>query len=305
MPFQPTSGLFMEMIRLCQSEDTARQYLQQNGILRSTIQCSSCNQTMIPRPCSSTKSADLWIFKCGGSGCKRTKSIRSASYLESSQLSFTTFLMLVMCFSSKNLTDVDIAAFTGISRAAVNNWRNTLMEAVTVWIVNHPLPIGGPGLIVEIDECMFGKMKYGRGALRQGVWVIGGVCRNTGHCFLIPCPGNRRSADVLIPLITRNVLPGSIVHTDQWAAYNQLTFTATGYTHLTVNHSVNFVDPLTGCHTNTQEGMWHHVKRRMDGHQKLESIFVDFMFRRRFEANSGVCQIRNCFNAYLTVLKYN
>ena len=127
--------------------------------------------------------------------------------------------------------------------------------------------------------------------------------RSTGHCFLIPCPGNRRSADVLLPLIQRNVLPGSIVHTDQWAAYNQLTFAATGYTHLTVNHSTNFVDPLSGCHTNTQEGMWHHVKRRMENHQKLENVFVDFMFRRRFEATSGVCQISRCFDAYMDVLK--
>ena len=195
------------------------------------------------------------------------------------------------------------AAYTGVSERSVGEWSSILSEATANWLYNNPQAIGGPGLIVEIDEAMFGKRKYNRGALRQGVWVLGGVCRSTGHCFLIPCPGNRRSADVLLPLIQRNVLPGSIVHTDQWAAYNQLTFATTGYTHLTVNHSTNFVDPLTGCHTNTQEGMWHHVKRRMQNHQKLENVFVDFMFRRRFEATSGVCQISRCFNAYLEVLK--
>lgn len=303
MPMQLTSGLFTEMIALCQSEDTARLYLLQKGILRSTIQCSACSQPMILKPCSATKSPDLWIFKCGGPGCKRSKSIRSDSYLESSKISFTTFLQLLYCFSSKNLTSVDIAAFTGLSRRSVGEWRSTLLEAVAAWIYNNPQAIGGPGEIVEIDEAMFGKRKYNRGALREGAWVLGGVCRSTGHCFLIPCPGNRRTAAVLLPLIQSNVLPGSIIHTDQWAAYNQLTFTTTGFTHLTVNHSVNFVDPLTGCHTNTQEGMWHHVKRRMENHQKLENVFIDFMFRRRFEATSGVCQIRKCFDAYISVLK--
>ena len=302
MPLQH-SGLLTDMFRVTSSEDDARQFLLQKGILHSTIRCPSCSCSMTLSPCSSSKSADLWIFRCSGTGCSKTRSIRTGSYLEDSNIAFSTVIRLLYLFSCRNLTCVDIAAFTGVSRQHVTNWKSILLEAVAVYIFNNPQPLGGPGLIVEIDEAMFGKRKYNRGALREGVWVLGGVCRSTGNCFLIPCPGNRRSADVLLPLIQRNVLPGSIVHTGGWAAYNGLTFAATGFTHLTVNHSLNFVDPLTGCHTNTQEGLWHHVKRRMDSHQKLENVFVDFMFRRRFEATRGVCQIARCFEAYLEVLK--
>ena len=201
MPTQHSSGLFTGMMTICQTEDSARLYLLQQSILRSSINCSACTQPMFLRSCSATKSADLWIFKCGGAGCKRTKSIRTGSYLESTNLSFVTFVQLLFCFASKNLTHVDIAAYTGVSERSIGEWRAILSEATANWLYNNPQAIGGPGLIVEIDEAMFGKRKYNRGRLREGVWVLGGVCRSTGHCFLIPCPGNRRSADVLLPLM--------------------------------------------------------------------------------------------------------
>ena len=43
---------------------------------------------------------------------------------------------------------------------------------------------------------------------------------------------------------------------------------AIGYTHDSVYHTIQFVDPQTGAHTNTQEGLWHHVKKQMVGLSK-------------------------------------
>src|SRR5215468_10364451 len=37
--------------------------------------------------------------------------------------------------------------------------------------------IGGPGVIVEVDESKFGKRKYHRGHPVDGAWVFGGIER--------------------------------------------------------------------------------------------------------------------------------
>ena len=66
------------------------------------------------------------------------------------------------------------------------------------------------------------------------------------------CPGNRRDKQTLLGLITKHVKPGTTIHTDCWRAYNGL-----------VDHSKNFVDPETGCHTQMIESHWRALKRRL------------------------------------------
>jgi transposase-like protein len=109
--------------------------------------------------------------------------------------------------------------------------------------------IGGPGIVVEIDESKFGKRKHNRGHRVEGVWVVGGVERTDKRkVFLITV--ERRNMAVLERVITRYVRPGSIIHTDCWRGY--LNLSNLGYTHYTVNHSIGF--NINGIHTNTIEG---------------------------------------------------
>ena len=56
----------------------------------------------------------------------------------------------------------------------------------------------------------------------------------------------KRNAETLIPIIQRHVLPGTEIASDEWRAYSKLR--ELGYIHYTVNHSKNFVDPLTKRH---------------------------------------------------------
>ena len=72
------------------------------------------------------------------------------------------------------------------------------------------------------------------------------------ECFLVEV--QQRDANTLLLRITQYIRPGSIVYSDEWSSYNQIS-ASTGLRHLTVNHSLHFVDPNTGAHTQGVERM--------------------------------------------------
>ena len=120
--------------------------------------------------------------------------------------------------------------------------------------------IGGPGDIIKIDKSASGGRKYNRGRLTKTRWVLGGICRRTKKCFLKVV--DKRDANTLHSVILDNVEPGTTIVTDMWHGYNSLE--QYGYTHLSVNHSLNFVCPRNSAvHTQTIESHWSKIKRDM------------------------------------------
>ena len=84
-----------------------------------------------------------------------------------------------------------------------------------------------------------------------------------------------------------HVEPGTIILSDKWKGYNALSSHC--FTHLVVNHRRGFVNPLTGVHTNTCEGMWFHAKKHIQqGHGRtrannaaLASALATFIWNKR------------------------
>ena len=103
-------------------------------------------------------------------------------------------------------------------------------------LIKEAAKIGGPGKTVKIDESKFGKQKYHKGRRKDGVRVFGGIERDRKYCFLASVED--RSADTLIPIIKKHVLPGTTIISDCWKTYSHLE--EEGYQHQTVNHSKEF-----------------------------------------------------------------
>ena len=85
------------------------------------------------------------------------------------------------------------------------------------------------------------------------VWVFG-LC-DTSHT---PARGVMRivpdrSAATLLPIIQQHVRSGTVVHSDEWAAYNHVQHLPSVGQHGVGNHSLHFVDPATSVHTQHAE----------------------------------------------------
>ena len=74
-------------------------------------------------------------------------------------------------------------------------------------------------------------------------------------------PVHKHKESTLIPIIQKWIKPGSIIHSDCWKLYSKLS--KLGYTHVTVNHSMQFVNKETAACTNAIESDWHHAKLHM------------------------------------------
>lgn len=215
---------------------------------------------------------DNYIWRCNGKACLRSKkSIRDGSFfgkdanqnIGSTAISLPTLLLCMLQFC----TEVPVAkAHTSLARLmskqTISSWYNFFRETLSTYMVHHPLVLGGIGRQVQIDESYFGgRRKYNRGRLVGAVerpWILGLMDSVSKKVVLKIVPN--RSNETLLPLIERHVAPGTHIITDGWQGYNTITHSQNNYTHTSVNHKENFVDPDTGVHTQGIENFWSTAK---------------------------------------------
>ena len=283
------------------SEETALQYLIDVDIIRPHQYCDGCNRYMELKSCSTSKYTDGCCWTCRNT--EHHRSVRADSILENRSMKFSTFIHTLWLFC--NRTSVcDTSRILSLNAATVRSLFKAFRQCMSEdQLVNGVArKIGGPGHIIEIDESKFGKRKYNRGRRVVGKWVLGGYCRTTNQCFLVECSGNRRNHHTLLRLIKHHVAAGTTILTDKWRGYTALSHH--GYVHFDVNHRQGFVDPTTGVHTNTCEGMWFHAKKAMARGQgrvrsnssKLSAALGEFMWLKTHNLTRSDADVRRFFN---------
>lgn len=282
-----------------QSEESCIAFLNLFGLFDESIAfCPgkahiACGQRMKKVRKKNRKGDIIPSWRCSKKLCRAQRSIRSSNrffaYQDSNgrakcNLSVRQILIIVYFFVYSRDTFEQLMMKTGHSNHTICDWLNMCREVCSTVVRNQPKMVGTDEQPVQIDESYFqGRAKYNRGRRLEGdkldeqekniqqklkvqdadyalgrvvgPWVFGMYMSPTRCRFYVV---QDRSGDTLSPLIHSNVEEGSTVASDQWAAYNRLS--GEGYKHETVNHSKNFVNPVTGFHTQAIERVWKEGK---------------------------------------------
>ncbi|KYM95299.1 hypothetical protein ALC62_14052 [Cyphomyrmex costatus] len=143
-----------------------------------------------------------------------------------------------------------------MSSESVVDWSNFCRELLAQWMKQENDMLGGRDVIVEVDEAKVDRRKYNRGRIIGGQWVFGALERSSKRFFIVPV--KNRTAQTLTKIIEERIAPGSIIYSDSWKGY--LPLKELDYVHQTVNHSVHFVDPESGVHTQNIEQLWRDMR---------------------------------------------
>lgn len=234
-------------------------FLRSHGVLPTEVYCPRCKVL-----CNYREDTHQWY--CGSwkkiAKTKRRKqcyfsvSDYRGTFLAGTPLAPYKILSFVNHWLSKRWDYQTVMDCLGISEGTGASWQKYCAEVTEHWLDTQK-PIGGPEVVVDIDETLFGKLKYEKGKTFSQIWVFGGIERTSKKFFVVPLgePLNQN----LIPLIQKHILPGSVIVSNRWSAYS--TVSDHGYIHRVINHSGDLLDEENAeAHTKNIELLWHDVK---------------------------------------------
>lgn len=241
-------------------------FFQRHGVLPKELKCPKCNSICTLR-------TDKHLFRCHHSvrlphskkrrPCGFTESQFKGSFLDGARIDPWKVLIFIQMYCDKIYSQSHACKNLYISSRTVVDWRSFCSEVCEHWLNNQD-PVGGQGVVVEIDETLVVRRKQDTGRVLKQVWLFGGIERVSKKRFIVPLTDDdsaplRRNKETLVPLIKKYIRPGTTIYSDSWRAYNSLN--VEGYRHWCVNHSINFVDPTDKqIHTQNIERLWRDVK---------------------------------------------
>ena len=150
-------------------------WMKQRGLIASTMKCSTCKKDMNWTKLAST--LDKYMWRCQQKECKNyktKKSIRHGSIFHKSKFSLQTWILAIYLWS-EHTGLLTAARQLGICTKSAGLLYKEFRAICKMHFERYPIKLGGPGVVVEIDEsCFSHKPKHHRGRPpTKPVWVFG------------------------------------------------------------------------------------------------------------------------------------
>lgn len=278
-------------------------FLRERGLLISHFRCPVCIK--YTKEVETTRNNDKRAFRCMNVSCTNYKyfySIRTNSFFANYKISLKHCLTLMWKWAGE-LTTEEILREVNVSNQVAIKFFKDLRALCKTYFERNPVRLGGDSIVCQVDESLFRhKPKYHRGrATEHELWVFGIADTSYSPAKIFLRLVEDKSTASLIPLIYDVCRPGTMIVSDEWAAYNFLVASNT-FQHMTVNHSLHFIDPVTRVHTQNIESYWAKAKYRIKMKKGvygtlLESYLDEFMFKDNV--------MRGDFQVLIDLIKFN
>ena len=172
--------------------EKALKIFRDHGVLPSSVKCPYCDSE-----CTYYEDRRLWRWtKRTPVKAKKKKSAKlrscpfsvsdnSGTFLEQGRIEPWQLLLFINLFILKRWSHDAAVRNLRISKPTSVDWRSFCAEVCEKW-VGEDRPIGGPGVVVEIDETHFVKRKFNKGRVLSSVWLLGGIERESNRTFIVP-----------------------------------------------------------------------------------------------------------------------
>ena len=276
------------------TNQTALNILINHGVIPNTLYCpkKTCNKNPMT-------SSDGRIYHCYKRytfqkykkskkkriQCRYSVSNFRGTFLENSHIGPAKLLLFINYWLRQNYNQRNVANNVEIDQKTCVFWKKKCDQACHEYLIkNGPRIIGGPGIVVEIDETIiykdFSNVTGEDNRTGKFFWIFGGIERHSinYNAFTVPLAESsfneeldreelkalHRDFPTLVSILLEHVRPGSIIISDGWAAYSKLGDPINGvifYEHKVINHKNGFVLPLQRfIHTNNIERFWKLMK---------------------------------------------
>uniref|UniRef100_A0A0K0DTT3 DUF1670 domain-containing protein n=1 Tax=Strongyloides stercoralis TaxID=6248 RepID=A0A0K0DTT3_STRER len=154
-----------EISNLFRTSEKAKRFLYDQGIFSNTIECFRCgNYTQLIGQ----------SFRCERRVCRLRVSARDETSFSRIKVPLDKVLKYLYYFISGAST-AQIITYLQINKPTIANLNRYTHQLLADAVNQSEVIIGGPGIIVEINESKFGKAKYQRDHRVEGALILGGV----------------------------------------------------------------------------------------------------------------------------------